>query len=313
MLTIATWNVENLFRPGTGGTRLTPDAYDRKLAYLAETLRAAMVDAVALQEVGGDDELTDLAAAAGLTHTAAGQPDARGIRVAVLSRYPITAAVDTVDFPDGALRDVPDPNGRLLNSMSRGLLTTTLDVSGASTAGDAIRVATCHLKSKLLTFPDGRRFPVDEDERARGAGYALMKRSAEAAAVRVHLNAAMVGDPVGAEVPTILAGDMNDEALAVTTAMLAGPEDGDPRRPDKGDPVRLYNLADRIPADRRFSRIYRGRRELIDHVLVSRPLLLAGVHADALVDDIPGITESIQERADAVVPDHACVVAQLSW
>jgi predicted extracellular nuclease len=120
----------------------------------------------------------------------------------------------------------------------------------------------------------------------------------------------MLGDPT---VPVVVTGDMNDAPEAVTTSILTGPEDGDPERPDKGDPVRLYNLADRIPAERRYSRVYRGRGELIDHILVSRPLLLAGVRADSLVDDLVGITESLGVREKVVVPDHACVVAQMEW
>lgn len=57
-----------------------------------------------------------------------------------------------------------------------------------ATAADVCRVlaqlVTCHLKSKLLTFPGGRFFTGDEAERARFAAFALFRRAAEAAAVR---------------------------------------------------------------------------------------------------------------------------------
>jgi hypothetical protein len=43
--------------------------------------------------------------------------------------------------------------------------------------------------------------------------------------------------------------------------------------PDKGDGYRLWNLAPLLPPGVRFSRMYRRRRELIDHVLVSHALL----------------------------------------
>jgi hypothetical protein len=46
---------------------------------------------------------------------------------------------------------------------------------------------------------------------------------------------------------------------------------------------------------------------------VSRPLLLAGVTADALVDPLVPITASLKARERAVVPDHACVTARISW
>jgi endonuclease/exonuclease/phosphatase family metal-dependent hydrolase len=309
---VATWNVENLFRPGSGGTKLTRAGYRRKLDYLADTLVGAHADVVTLQEVGGEGELSDLAKATGdhFAHQAVGVPDPRGIRVGVLSRFPIAETGQWVDFPDGALRQVPDADGGLLNGMGRGALEVVIDVASLSVAHERVRVVTAHLKSKLLTFPGGRRYPRDEDERARGAGFALMRRSAEATAIRVFLNATMTAD---SEVPVVLTGDMNDGPEAVTTSILAGPEDGDPERPDKGDPVRLYNLADRIPARRRYSRLYNGRRELIDHIFVSRPLLLAGVTADALVDPLVPITASLKARERAVVPDHACVTARISW
>lgn len=56
-------------------------------------------------------------------------------------------------------------------------------------------IATCHLKSKLLTFPGGRFGTNDPDERARGAAYALFRRTSEAATLRVHANGARRAGP----------------------------------------------------------------------------------------------------------------------
>ncbi|HEY9375691.1 MAG TPA: endonuclease/exonuclease/phosphatase family protein [Jiangellaceae bacterium] len=308
MVTVATWNVENLFLPGTPDGPSNPDVYARKLAYLTSVIVAAGSDVVCLQEVGGEQPLADLQSALGgvLPYSAIGQPDDRGIRVAVLSRFPITEGYDWVDFPAGGLPAVPDADGNVITAMGRGALETVLTLAD----GRKLRVVTTHLKSKILSFPGDRRYPLDEDERARGAGYALVRRAAEAVAVRVELNTWMPREP---DVPVVLAGDLNDEPHAVTTTLLAGPADADPNQPDRFDPYRLYNLADRLPPARAFSRIYRQRRELIDHVLISRKLLLAGVTADAFVDDIVGIDEDIDSRRDAVVPDHAMVFARISW
>jgi predicted extracellular nuclease len=311
VLKVATWNVENLFRPGGGDITLTQAAYGRKLDYIAGIVTTAGVDVLALQEIGSEEALADLQEAAGerFPHRAVASPDRRGIRVALLSRFPITDAWDLVDYPDGALDDVPAPEGEILHAMGRGVLEALVDTGEAEGASyDRLRVVTAHLKSKLSTYPGGRRYPKDEDERARGAGYSLMRRSAEATAMRVWMNASMLEHR---DVPVVCMGDFNDIPEAVTTTILYGPEDGDPKRPDKGDPVRLYNLADQIPAGRRYSRIYRGKRELLDHVLVSRPLFLAGTRINSLVDDIEPITESVRARADEVVPDHACQVATL--
>jgi endonuclease/exonuclease/phosphatase family metal-dependent hydrolase len=311
MVTVATWNVENLFLPGGPSGPSSEDVYVRKLAYLAATIAAIGADVVCLQEIGGEDPLADLAAATGgvLQHRAIGQPDDRGIRVGLISRFPVLERFDWVDFPPGGLPRIEDPDGRVLTAMGRGALEAVLDL-GTLAGGSRLRVVTAHLKSKILSFPNGRFFPLNEDERARGAGYALTRRAAEAVAVRVQLNRWMPREP---DIPVVLAGDLNDEPTAVTTTLLSGPEDGNPNRPDLGDPYRLYNVADRIPAERAFSRIYRDRRELIDHIMISRPLLLAGVTADAFVDDLVGITEDVDSRRDAVRPDHAPLWARINW
>jgi hypothetical protein len=69
----------------------------------------------------------------------------------------------------------------------------------------------------------------------------------------------------------IRAGDMNDEVEAATTLILNGPPGSEIGtagfdQPDQRDGDRMWNLAPLIPEERRFSRLYRGRMELIDHV-----------------------------------------------
>jgi hypothetical protein len=133
-----------------------------------------------------------------------------------------------------------------------------------------------HAQAKLLSFPPGRdgesRFsPHDEGERARFAVYALNRRAAEAATVRAAVTALL--DDEDQERPVVVLGDLNDEVEAATTQILQGPPGseigtGGYDQPDTGDGPRLWNLAARIPEGQRFSRRYRGRGELIDHILV---------------------------------------------
>jgi hypothetical protein len=47
---------------------------------------------------------------------------------------------------------------------------------------------------------------------------------------------------------------------------------GWPILPDRGDAQRLWNLAPRIPDANRYSRVYRGRPELIDHLFASHAI-----------------------------------------
>src|SRR3954453_22797315 len=118
MLTIATWNLENLFRPRAGDGPTDEDAYDAKLAALAGMIEQIAPDVLAVQEVGDPEALDDLRARLdGQWHRALStQPDARGIRVGLLSRAPLThvhairafpAATDPVRINDDATGEHP--------------------------------------------------------------------------------------------------------------------------------------------------------------------------------------------------------------
>ena len=85
--------------------------------------------------------------------------------------------------------------------------------------------------------------------------------------------------------------------------------------PDQGDAWRLWDLAPLIPENRRYSRIYRGRGELIDHILVSRALLEKVSSVDSLVDQripLPSIVDDPTPRRNATASDHAPVVVTLN-
>jgi endonuclease/exonuclease/phosphatase family metal-dependent hydrolase len=159
--------------------------------------------------------------------------------------------------------------------------------------------------------------PEDEDQRARHGAYALYRRAAEAATVRSYVDALLDGQ--GADRALVLLGDLNDEPAAATTQMLLGPPGsqiatGGFDHPDAGDDMRLWNLAPLIPNGGGYSRIFEGRRELIDHLLVSRRLVGPG--------NLPGVrvhhqaTASIGidplARRDEPASDHDPVFAHLN-
>ena len=94
-------------------------------------------------------------------------------------------------------------------------------------------------------------------------------------------------------------GDLNDEVDAATTQILNGPPGseigtGGFDQPDHGDHQRLWNLAPRIPEAQRFSRKYRGRNELIDHIFVSHALV-GKIAQDHVTTDAAGPTPSIDD------------------
>jgi endonuclease/exonuclease/phosphatase family metal-dependent hydrolase len=183
-----------------------------------------------------------------------------------------------------------------------------------------VHVISAHLKSKLLTFPGGRFAPEDEDQRARFAAYALYRRSSEVTTLRVHLDSLLAGQ--GRDRAVVLAGDMNDEVSAATTLILNGPPGSEIGssgfdQPDAGDGDRMWNLAPLIPEERRFSRLYRGRMELIDHIFASNFLVMGTRTTDVTTvvaePGMPSIEDDPTVRQGEPGSDHAAVVATFDF
>jgi endonuclease/exonuclease/phosphatase family metal-dependent hydrolase len=304
-----TWNVENLFSPGGEYGPPTQEIFDRKLDNIAAVVTEIASDVLALQELGDDRAfaaLQDRLAGAYPHRAISFAPDRRGIRVGFLSRLPFARVSGFVDFPGGGLRGVPGVDGRAITRLGRGALLVAVEPAD----GLRVNLVTAHLKSKLVSYPGGRRQPFDESEEAWAAGEALILRAAEAVALRqftIHLTK-------GGASPLLLLGDLNDVVDAATNQILTGPPDLDLSRRDKGDDTRLYNLANLIPPERRFSRVYRGEGELIDHILVSRELVSPDPArqptVDIRTDLIVSITEDVERRREATIPDHAPVFAR---
>ena len=102
MVTIGTWNLENLFRPGDDSAPEGSQEYESKLDALASTITDLAPDVLAVQEVGDPSALNDLAGQLkGTWRTALAEPDARGIRVGFLSKSALTKVGEISDFPDG--------------------------------------------------------------------------------------------------------------------------------------------------------------------------------------------------------------------
>ena len=353
--TAMTWNVENLFSPGypISPTRnVTEQEYDAKLDYLTRVIQTVKPDVVALQEIGSrsvedrqslddlGDRLAELLPHRAVSNHPDRRPSGGGIRVGFLSRLPILSTEDVVTYVPGELASVPDwldePPRPPIQRLSRGALRIDVETEG----GTRVRLVTAHLKSKLVTYlagpRGGTRFDTDdEDERARGVGLGVLRRTAESVALRTYVNRSMQSEERG---HLIVLGDLNDEPRAATTQLLLGPEDLDVTRVDKRDPIRLYNLLDSIPLEgntwhefltedqrkdraRWGTRVFNGRGEVIDHILVSRSLLGTAEENDQgrwTVQEVRIMTESIRaesvgidpaERVGRARPDHAPVYA----
>jgi endonuclease/exonuclease/phosphatase family metal-dependent hydrolase len=303
---VMTWNLENLFRSGGEAGPENQTEYTQKLNSLASAILELDPDVLAAQEVGDPDAFSDLAEQLEgryLHSQLSNYPDGRGIRVGFLSKLPIEESEDIVEFPQAGLPSVP--------GIERGnLITVTRPSRGAlrilvkPKPNFPVHLITAHWKSKLLTFSTpsgGSRFTTtDENERARVAGMALLLRTAEAVALRVKTTEILKRQPNEA---LIVLGDLNDVTDAATTQILQGPPGseigtGGFDRPDQGDPARLFNLAPLIPAERRFSRIFKGNGELIDHIFASVELLPGSSRRLPVVDSHVDIADSVRSIGD---------------
>jgi endonuclease/exonuclease/phosphatase family metal-dependent hydrolase len=74
--------------------------------------------------------------------------------------------------------------------------------------------------------------------------------------------------------------------------------------------MRLWNLAPLIPEAHRFTRVFNGRRELIDHILVSHRLVHASPQVDTGGAELPSIGSDPGARRDQPASDHAPLVAK---
>ena len=322
LLRAMTWNVENLFDVGDDDGPETQGQLAAKIESLRSVIDAQKPHVLALQEIGSESALGKLQAAltTPMPHRAVAAPDDRGIRVGFISRRVLHEPLQIRPFPSGLLPvqvgdDPPGPDGpRTMNLMGRAALQVMVRANGRD-----VHLVNTHLKSKLLTFPRGFT-PVDEDQRARFAAYALYRRASEATTLRTHLDGLLAGG--GRDEPVILLGDMNDEPDAATTLILNGPPGSEIGsvgfdQPDQGDGDRMWNTANLIPEPQRFTRLYRGRMELIDHIFVSHYLVtdtriteVTTVTAEA---GMPSIDDDPNERIGEPGSDHAAVVATFDF
>jgi endonuclease/exonuclease/phosphatase family metal-dependent hydrolase len=310
---IGTWNLENLYPPNAGpGAPTGQAAYDAKVAALASVVDALAPDVLAVQEVGAPEAVEDLTRAVGGTwHTELAAPDERGIRCGIISRLALHDVEQVAAFPPGIPPVQVEEDGTTITALPRPALAARV-----TTRGTDVHVVSVHLKSKLLAFPRGRFSTSDEGQRARYAVYALDRRGAEAAAVRAFATRVLEASTPSGGAALVVAGDLNDEPEAATTQILLGPpgsEIGTPGfgKPDAGDDQRLWNLAPLIAEGERYTRRYRGRRELIDHVLVSAALVHDVASVAAGPYPVPSISDDPNARRNEPGSDHRPVIADI--
>lgn len=319
-LRIASFNLENL--DDVAGAE--PSLADR-IAVMRPQLVRLRADVLCLQEVHGQERPgeprallaldalladTDYAAFPRVTTlTTAGEPyDQRNL--VVLSRYPVLASrqLKHERAPAPEYRRVTaspaDPAAKKI-TWERPIQHVTIDLPGPR----RLEVINVHLKSKNPSDVPGQKLDTHTWRTSAGwaEGYFLasMRRVGQALEVRIVVDELFDAAP-GALV--CVCGDFNADADDVPVAAIRGDVEETGNSALAG---RVLVPCERtIPEPARYSLLYHGRGEMIDHVLASRELLAfyrgAEVHNELLHD------ESVAFAGDVKFPesDHAPVVAE---
>lgn len=325
ILKVGTFNVLNLALPDVP---YYPDErpysiaeFDRKAAWIGEQLRRMGADVVGFQEVFAEAALREVCDRSGVfdgaTVIAPGADGVSGPRVGLVTRLPLAEpAVPITNFPPG-LHGAVDGIALPVGTFSRPVLRARVAVTPALT----VTVFVVHLKSKR-PIVDDTISDHDPREEALGKARSLIRRTAEAAALRF----LVLDEIVGNSRPAIVLGDLNDGPRAVSTEIVAGvtPSRFWPRGPELRKTYwdrALYSThelqARSIGRDVSYSHIFNSHYENLDHILVSQEFYdrnpdrlgeLANLRHfnDHLVDN-----QLSDDGPDRTTSDHAQLVAEI--
>lgn len=288
-VSFATCNLYNLNRPGLR-IYSDPDGWDqatylKKVAFTGRKMADMRADVWGFQELWHAGSLHDVLAEAGMTatHTPLVPAGHQGGRI-------VCGAVVRTDILDGAPEWITDfPAGLKLDSGGDDDQTSDIAVAidrfsrpvlhfaiRPKASGAAIHVYVAHLKSKAPTRIFREGWYRDETQLykphtdAIGAAISTIRRTAEAAALRVILNERMKDT----DTPVVVLGDLNDGQHSNTLNILTGQPTylfGD--RKGGGDTA-LYTCGQmqqyRSLRNVYYTHIHQNTRESLDHILVSR-------------------------------------------
>lgn len=297
-LTIATYNVLDLFDPEDAASR---GRLDRRIAKLASRLREADADVVALQEIASKEALVTLARAAGGAYAEPiiARADRRGIACALLTRRPVLSVemLDAHELPFPVFRedDPPPFPGRL--SLRRAVPVARIDAGALG----SVTVASVHFKSRRgvpRRDAEGNDLPATrQGEEAEEELRAMVLRAAEALYVRHAIDRLFGGRP---DEQLVVCGDFNDILTSTPVRIVMG----------RGE-FALHSCAHGIPPEQRISVRHGGDPAAIDHVLASSRLFERVQSARFLNEGLYD-PDTLPEGAAPEDSDHAPLVVRFA-
>lgn len=285
-LKLTTFNLENLgIRPGED----SPESR-RRLPGHIETLRKVLsklsADILCVQEVIDADCLTKLVEGLGFRHMEISRPPKNPLCMAVLSRYPIISAKNVVEETHIDARDIDaDFSASVTAHFSRPVFEVVV-----APGERQVTIYTVHWKSKIptaLSSGAGQTWPwANFFEVAQGRMISEVTRMAQAMGLRKLIDRKLAEDP---EALIAVAGDFNDVLDSEAVRMILG--DSRAVRASELAASELWACETELPSDKNYTMIYRGNRQMLDHIFVSRPLKELFVRAEVLHDGMKVIRE----------------------
>ena len=299
---LASFNLENLDdEPGR------EPSLAQRIAVLRPQLQRLDADVLCLQEVNAQrdrkgqprrlralDRLLEGTAYAGFHRAGSGRPESGGPadkhNLVILSRWPIAASRQLHHdlVPPASYRPVtaepPEPEaGPVL--WDRPILLAAVALPG----GRRLQVVNLHLRAPLAAPIAGQKLGAfawkSVPAWAEGFFLASLKRCGQALEARRLVDQMFDVEP---EALIAVCGDFNAEAQETPLRIVRGDLE------DTGNGAlasrSLVPLERALPESQRFSVLHQGRRLMLDHMLVSRPLLAfhqaVEVHNEALGDEL---------------------------
>ncbi len=291
-LKFATFNLYNLQLPNVPmyhGNTYSAKQYKDKIAWTAHMLKRIDADIIAFQELWHPDALKAAFEAAGIigdykfatklfNHSI-------GTALAVKNEHNISMKTWVKDFPkelvlkkrkSSTTSGVPDYKISVAaDYFARPILKAKIQPLQGSKNAPEIMVFVAHFKSKLpisLDQAESKKPSVKIHQTAIGSALATIRRTAEAAALRVLLTKEMKGN----NRPVVVMGDLNDTEHSVTNTLVSG----DPSyrlfqssNASSNSDIGLYSSSSlqeyRSLRDVNFTHVFKGRHETLDHILVS--------------------------------------------
>lgn len=334
-LRIGTFNLYNLVLPNNkyyGKREYSLGKYKKKARWINDQLKKMKADIVGFQEIFHEEAIRGLLSRnAQFKHHNLLVAPATGKKpvVGLISKFPIVNHEIITEFPEmlDLLDDEEESTGLIipLKKFSRPVLRAEI----ALTDDFIVTVYVIHLKSKRPIHADGIN-EHDPSERAKGQVRALIKRAAEANAIRQLI----IKHREANAYPTLVLGDLNDTGSAVTSKLIAGerPWAHKPNGVEYKDwmslkkrswSVLLQNSihiqARQSYQDMYYTHIFNGHHECLDHILVSNEFAESNKNRIGRVMNVQVFNDHLIDETlsgDSVPiwqSDHGQVVASIEF